>query len=179
MLLVLRLTQPLSHLQLQRNGHKPNVLSSRRCVLAGWMWESRSSSHVIPCVGSRPDRSPTRSSKHNTTRMHICKSATDAARQDDVDGQCPQSLMTSKWCPASNVSQWPRLGRGQAPCSCIAPQRCDTHRDTQLFGYREICQNARYRWRYRCALPILVEWVKPRRRRRRHCRLTLWWGDAP
>ena len=109
MLLVLqgkpRSTQPWSHLQLQRNGHKLNVLTRRKCVILGWVWEPRSSSHVTLCFGNRPDRLPTRSSKHNIMRAPICRSATGAVRQDDVDGQCPQILMTSKWCPASNVSQ--------------------------------------------------------------------------
>ena len=51
---------------------------------------------------------------------HWRQRATDAVHQDDVDGQYPQSLMTSRWCPSSNMSHWPRLGRGQAPCSCSA-----------------------------------------------------------
>ena len=105
------------------------------------MWDFRSSSHLIPRFGDRPDRSPTRSPRHRITRLPIGASATDAVHQDDVDGQYPQSLMTSRWCPASNMSHWPRLGRGQPPCSCSAHSStvkcCDTRRDTRLFGYRD------------------------------------------
>ena len=122
MLLVLRgesrSTQPWSHLKLCAAGTNTTVLGSRRCELSAWMWDFRSSSHLIPRFGDRPDRSPTRSPRHRITRLPIGASATDAVHQDDVDGQYPQSLMTSRWCPASNMSHWPRLGRGQAPCSC-------------------------------------------------------------
>ena len=117
------------------------MLGSRRCDLSAWMWDFRSSSHLIPRFGDRPDRSPTRSPRHRITRLPIGASATDAVHQDDVDGQYPQSLMTSRWCPASNMSHWPRLGRGQPPCSCSAHSStvkcCDTRRDTRLFGYRD------------------------------------------
>ena len=101
-------------------GTNTTVLGSRRCELSVWMWDFRSSSHLIPRFGDRPDRSPTRSPRHRITRLPIGASATDAVHQDDVDGQYPQSLMTSRWCPSSNMSHWPRLGRGQAPCSCSA-----------------------------------------------------------
>ena len=124
MLLVLRgesrSTQPWSHLKLCAAGTNTTVLGSRRCELSVWMWDFRSSSHLIPRFGARPDRSPTRSPRHRITRLPIGASATDAVHQDDVDGQYPQSLMTSRWCPSSNMSHWPRLGRGQAPCSCSA-----------------------------------------------------------